>query len=177
MEINYTLDMEYGNFYRLLSFAEAAEIWKIDQSTLRKAVADGRLKPGKDCRKFGKQWVVTVDAMAREFRGGLVPFSQFLVDLRKATKNQAGFFTISGSEEQPGPKPQKSYTVYFWIKKNKHEYLRNIIVKAQSSREACKIAKEKVKEITGNNAFRPTTKAPTPEELDNLRENPYYIIP
>lgn len=93
MNINYNLDMEYGNFYRLLSFAEAAEIWKIDQSTLRKAVADGRLKPGQDCRKFGKQWVITVDAMAREFRGGLAPFSQFLVDLRKA-KKQAENFTL-----------------------------------------------------------------------------------
>lgn len=61
------LDYENTPFEELLSFAEAAEIWKLEQSTLRKAVEAGRLKPGRDCRKFGKQWVVTVDAMARAF--------------------------------------------------------------------------------------------------------------
>lgn len=96
MDINYTLENERGNFYRLLSFAEAAEIWGVDQSALRKAVSAGRLRPGRDCRKFGKQWVVTVDAMAREFRGGLAPFSRFLVDLRKAraAENPAEDFTL-----------------------------------------------------------------------------------
>ena len=54
-----------GIFDELLSFGEAAEIWEVDSSALRKAVADRRLKEGKDCRKFGKQWVVTVDAMMR----------------------------------------------------------------------------------------------------------------
>lgn len=83
MEINYNLDMQGSPFSQLLSFAEAAEIWKKDQSTLRKAVQDGRLKPGRDCRKFGKQWVITADAMHREF-GGWGPWSEFLVDLRKA---------------------------------------------------------------------------------------------
>lgn len=62
------LDMRDGPFERLLSFAEAAEIWGLDQSALRKAVASGRLQPGRDCRKFGKQWVVTVDAMQRLYR-------------------------------------------------------------------------------------------------------------
>lgn len=88
MDINYNLDMERGPFYQLLSFAEAAEIWKIDPSTLRKAVADGRLYPGVDCRKFGKQWVVTVDAMARVFsrtgRTDFSPWSRFITSLRKA---------------------------------------------------------------------------------------------
>lgn len=59
------LDMKDGPFWKLLSFAEAAEIWGLDQSALRKAVTAGRLQPGRDCRKFGKQWVVTVDAMQR----------------------------------------------------------------------------------------------------------------
>lgn len=76
------LDMEGGPFWMLLSFAEAAEIWKIDQSTLRKAVKDGRLKPGKDCRKFGKQWVVTVQAMVREFHGAWGPWNNYLIPMR-----------------------------------------------------------------------------------------------
>lgn len=90
MEINYNLDMEGGPFANLLSFAEAAEIWGKDQSTLRRAVLDGRLVPGRDCRKFGKQWVVTADAMQREF-GGWSPWSCFLVDLRKARKEERGY--------------------------------------------------------------------------------------
>lgn len=53
----------------MLSAAEAAEIWGIDSSAIRKAIIDGRLIEGQDCRKFGKQWVITVDAMARVFKG------------------------------------------------------------------------------------------------------------
>lgn len=67
----YSLDMENGPFKGLLSCDEAAKIWMVDSSAIRKAIAAGRLQPGKDCCKFGKQWVVTVDAMAREFRGGM----------------------------------------------------------------------------------------------------------
>lgn len=80
------LDMRGGPFDELLSFAEAAEIWGVDQSALRKAVASGRLQPGRDCRKFGKQWVVTANAMHREFRGGWAPWAEYLVKLKKARK-------------------------------------------------------------------------------------------
>lgn len=83
----YSLDYEGGPFSGMLSFAEAATIWNRDQSTLRKAVIDGRLKPGRDCCKFGKQWVVTADAMHREF-GGWAPWSEHLVDLRKERLTQ-----------------------------------------------------------------------------------------
>lgn len=86
MDVN-MLDMQGGPFAELLSFAEAAEIWKKDQSTLRHAVLNGRLKVGIDCRKFGKQWVVTADAMHREF-GGWAPWSCFLTDLRKAKREE-----------------------------------------------------------------------------------------
>lgn len=84
------LDMKGGPFADLLSIAEAAEIWGKEQSTLRKAIQDGRLKPGKDCRKFGKQWVVTADAMNREF-GGWAPWSTYLADLRKAQLEERGY--------------------------------------------------------------------------------------
>lgn len=57
-------------FDRLLSFAEAAEIWGLSESTLRKWVERGHLRPGRDCRKFGKQWVVSVDGMRRAMREG-----------------------------------------------------------------------------------------------------------
>ena len=77
------LDLQGGPFYELLSAAEAAEIWGIDPSAIRKAIIDGRLTEGLDCRKFGKQWVVTADAMHRVFHGGWSPWSEYLRELRK----------------------------------------------------------------------------------------------
>lgn len=50
-------------FYGLLSFTDATEKWGLADSTLRKAVADGRLKEGIDVQKFGRDWVVTEEAM------------------------------------------------------------------------------------------------------------------
>ena len=54
-------------FDMLLSFADAAAMWKIDESTLRKAVINKRLVEGVDCMKFGKQWIVTPKAMIKVF--------------------------------------------------------------------------------------------------------------
>lgn len=54
-------------FDGLISFADASELWGLSESTLRKAVAYGRIIPGKDARKFGKQWVITKSAMEREY--------------------------------------------------------------------------------------------------------------
>jgi len=52
-------------FDGLLSFKEASQLWNLDDSTLRKAVASGKIIEGKDAKKFGKQWVITIDAMER----------------------------------------------------------------------------------------------------------------
>ena len=54
-------------FDGLLSFADATGLWGLNESTLRKAVCYGRLKNGLDVMKFGKQWVVTRNAMLREY--------------------------------------------------------------------------------------------------------------
>ena len=54
-----------GKFDGLHALSTAAAIWDLDDSTLRKAIADGRLVIGEDCTKFGKQWVVTEEAMFR----------------------------------------------------------------------------------------------------------------
>lgn len=58
---------EGTRFENLLSAAEAAELWDLDPSAIRRAIMEKRLIEGRDCRKFGKQWVITVDAMARVF--------------------------------------------------------------------------------------------------------------
>lgn len=54
-------------FSGLLSLQEAADRWGIDSSTIRHAIRQGRLYEGLDCRKYGKQWIVTEDAMYRVF--------------------------------------------------------------------------------------------------------------
>lgn len=54
-------------FDGLMSFADATELWGLNESTLRKAIAYGKLLNGIDVCKFGKQWVVSVEAMKREY--------------------------------------------------------------------------------------------------------------
>ncbi len=54
-------------FDGLMSFSDATQMWKLNESTLRKAVSYGKLVNGVDVCKFGKQWVVSIDAMKREY--------------------------------------------------------------------------------------------------------------
>ena len=54
-------------FDGLMAFSDATLIWKLNESTLRKAVAYGKLVNGVDVCKFGKQWVVSIEAMKREY--------------------------------------------------------------------------------------------------------------
>ena len=58
-------------FDGLMAFSDATELWGLNESTLRKAIAYGKLVNGVDVCKFGKQWVVTIDAMKREY--GVAP--------------------------------------------------------------------------------------------------------
>ena len=46
---------------------DATTIWGLNESTLRKAIAYGKFKKGIDVCKYGKQWVVSVDSMNREY--------------------------------------------------------------------------------------------------------------
>lgn len=54
-------------FDGLMSFAEAAQRWNIDDSTLRKAAASGRFIENVDIKKFGKQWVIREASMKNVF--------------------------------------------------------------------------------------------------------------
>lgn len=54
-------------FDGLMSLGDATELWGLNESTLRKAISYGKLVNGVDVCKFGKQWVVSVDAMKREY--------------------------------------------------------------------------------------------------------------
>lgn len=52
----------------------------------------------------------------------------------------------------------KHYDVRYWIKANRREVEYSMIVFANNAKEACQICKERVKENSGRNAFRPEAK-------------------
>ena len=54
-------------FDGLISMADATDIWGLNESTLRKAISYGKLINGVDVCKYGKQWVISMDAMKREY--------------------------------------------------------------------------------------------------------------
>lgn len=64
-------------FDGLMALSDATGLWGLNESTLRKAIAYGRLKRGLDVSKFGKQWVVSTDSMTRVYG---VPGAKRLVD-------------------------------------------------------------------------------------------------
>ena len=54
-------------FDGLMAFTDATQLWELNESTLRKAIAYGKLVNGVDACKFGRQWVVSTEAMKREY--------------------------------------------------------------------------------------------------------------
>ena len=54
-------------FDGLMSMNDATTIWGLNESTLRKAISYGKFRIGVDVCKYGKQWVVSIDAMNREY--------------------------------------------------------------------------------------------------------------
>ena len=54
-------------FDGLMAFSDATQLWGLNESTLRKAIAYGKLVNGVDVCKYGKQWVISSDAMVREY--------------------------------------------------------------------------------------------------------------
>ena len=54
-------------FDGLMAFSDATTLWALNESTLRKAITYGKLVEGIDVCKFGKQWVVSMAAMKREY--------------------------------------------------------------------------------------------------------------
>lgn len=54
-------------FDGILAFTEATQLWNLNESTLRKAISYGKFKNGIDVCKFGKQWVISKEALIREY--------------------------------------------------------------------------------------------------------------
>lgn len=73
-DIDIACDELYNNgvqvktpFDGLIAFSDATQLWGLNESTLRKAIAYGKLVNGRDVCKFGKQWIVSSEAMKREY--------------------------------------------------------------------------------------------------------------
>ena len=60
-------------FDDLMSLSDATSLWQLNESTLRKAIHYGKIVNGVDARKYGKQWIVTRDAMIREYGEPIEP--------------------------------------------------------------------------------------------------------
>ena len=54
-------------FDGLMAFGDATLLWGLNESTLRKAIAYGKLVNGVDVCKYGKQWIISMEAMKREY--------------------------------------------------------------------------------------------------------------
>ena len=54
-------------FDGLIAFTDATAMWGLNESTLRKAISYGKLINGVDACKFGKQWVISIKALTREY--------------------------------------------------------------------------------------------------------------
>ena len=54
-------------FDNLMAFTDATTLWGLNESTLRKAISYGKLVNGIDACKYGKQWVISTEAMKREY--------------------------------------------------------------------------------------------------------------
>ena len=66
----------------LMSTKEAAELWGLDESSIRKRIHDF---PSGTVRKFGKQWVVSRKGMEKIFgkRGKVMTLGQFIEEMKK----------------------------------------------------------------------------------------------
>ena len=54
-------------FDGLIAASDATELWGLNESTIRKAISYGKLKVGIDVSKMGNQWIISVEAMVREY--------------------------------------------------------------------------------------------------------------
>lgn len=59
--------MANGSFEGLYTFAEAAKIYDLDDSCLRKRVARGKFIVGEDVKKMGATWIITEQALIDSF--------------------------------------------------------------------------------------------------------------
>ena len=52
---------------KLISLKEASEVYNRDTSTIKRAISNGTLVEGVDCKKFGRDWVILKSALDRVY--------------------------------------------------------------------------------------------------------------
>lgn len=67
--------MAKGSFEGLYTFIEVAQIYGMDDSSLRKQVARNKFIIGKDIKKMGRTWIITEQAMVKNF--GTLKFEEY----------------------------------------------------------------------------------------------------
>ena len=60
-------EIAHSPFDGLIALSDAPKLWELNESTPRKAIRYHKLIEGVDVVKFGGQWVVSLDAMRREY--------------------------------------------------------------------------------------------------------------
>ena len=78
--------MERGSFKGLYTFLEVAKIYGIDDSCLRKQVSRNKFIIGEDVKKMGRTWIITEQAMIRNF--GNLKFEEYKKKLEKKEKEK-----------------------------------------------------------------------------------------
>ena len=64
-----------GSFEGLYTFLEVSKIYGIDDSCLRKQVARDKFVIGEDVKKMGRTWIITEQAMVKNF--GTLKFEEY----------------------------------------------------------------------------------------------------
>ena len=59
--------MANGSFEGLYTFCEAAKIYGLDDSCLRKRVARGKFVIGEEVKKMGATWIITEQTLVSNF--------------------------------------------------------------------------------------------------------------
>ena len=73
--------MAKGSFEGLYTFKDVANIYGIDDSCLRKQVARDKFIIGKDVKKMGRTWIITEQAIIKNF--GNLKFEEYKKKLEK----------------------------------------------------------------------------------------------
>lgn len=77
-------------FDNLLSLKEAADMWHLEESTIRKAIASNKFRINVDVKKFGKQWVIDKKAMENVY--GVLESNSFFEEPNKSKAEDIYYF-------------------------------------------------------------------------------------
>lgn len=80
-------------FDDLLSLKDAADLWHLEESTIRKAIANEKFTNNVEVKKFGKQWVISKKAMQRVY--GYLYNDQIVEEEISDTKKRQIYYYIS----------------------------------------------------------------------------------